>query len=602
MSSESGSRRAIGLRVGTVLFLASLFALHLAWQHVTPDFDEVRLRDESGDLGEFPLPFRWPTRSPTLDVSLAAELHDLRSSLYRFDLRGCLESLEVNGVEVGEPELRGCSAGESGARAADLSSLLRTGRNTLELRIRRPLVGGAFTVHTLDVRPSTRDPFVLSLTAALVALICVYGVFVARRVSVRAEVVAVVVGGVVARALYAIGTGLSARSYDWHGHLVYVSYVAEKLSIPPAQAAWETYQPPLYYALAGAWVRLGSALGRSPGRIFQEDLPTFSFSLSVAALVAGVWAGTLLFPSRAQRRCLLLYGGALAVLPGLVFFSARVSNDTLYHFLAFLFLALLLRFWQLGRTRDWLALSGVTALALLTKSHSILFVPIAFGCLLVRNGTAVRRKAALAGISVLIIAVMVGWLWVLRFVMEDEQSIVGNVHRFSESMAIEFSPRDFVVFNPLEVVRHPFVDDRVAATRPTLFWEYLFRTAHFGAFRPSDLALVDEMGRALLVLSMMLLVPMALGLWRHARLGSPGFPLCVTTFTLLGAHLAYRFVYPFSFNQDFRFSVLLAVPLSYYTVVGTRELRGRLRLVAELGVASFIAVSAALLVAIYLGS
>ena len=441
----------------------------------------------------------------------------------------------------------------------------------------------------------------LALTTLLALLIGGYGILLAHHLpTVRKEVFFILAGGAILRAIYVIGTNVSTRAYDWHGHLVYVSYFAEHLSIPSAQTSWQAYQPPLYYALCGVWVRLGSALGRPIEALFQ-DVQLFSGLLSAGALAAGVWIGTMLFPSLKQRRDLLLFGAMLAAFPGLVFFSSRISNDGPYHFLAFLFLGLMLRFWQRGRELDWWLLSVVVGLALLTKSSALLFLPIACVCLLLKEGVAPRRKAALLSLSLSLVVLIAGWLYVLRFVVEGEQSLVGNMHRFGSWIRLENSLADFLVFNPLAVIEHPFVDDRVAETRPAMFWEYLFRTAHFGGFRLRE-GPITHIAVAMLASSILLLPVVALGCLREARLRSPTLPLAVTTLTLLAAQIGYRVRYPFSFNQDFRFSVLLFVPLTYYAVAGRQLLPERLQGAATLTMATFIALSTASVVALYLVS
>src|SRR3990172_7023155 len=53
--------------------------------------------------------------------------------------------------------------------------------------------------------------------------------------------------GALLRLFYVFRTPYSLRSYDAEGHVDYIFYVLTHWSIPPADLAWQSYQPPLYY-------------------------------------------------------------------------------------------------------------------------------------------------------------------------------------------------------------------------------------------------------------------------------------------------------------------------------------------------------------------
>lgn len=593
------------IALATGLFVTALLALRLVWQGVTPELAELRFEEESGAQREALLPLRWPTQSRTLAVTLRADVPALHPRFYDLEVRGCVEHLAVNGQEVAGPRphcedwLRGGDARIDST--VDLGAALHPGANTLAFRLQSGREPGDFTLHTLNLRPALRDPLVVAMTGALLFLVLVYGGYIARQLGLGWDLALPFLGGAVLRVVYAIGTSISLRAYDWHGHLVYVSYVAEQHAIPPAQHGWETYQPPLYYALCAAWVWLGSLLGWPPERLYQEDLQAFSLLLSLAALAAGLYTGTLLFPEKGQIRERLLFGGMLAALPGFVFFSSRVSNDSLFQLLAFLVLALALRFWQGGREGDWWSLAASLGLAMLTKSNALVLVPFAAAVLALAQGVAPRRKAVLGAGATLVWLALAGWLFVLRFGVEGEVSLVGNMHRFDPAFVVPNALRHFVVFDPLEVLRHPYVDDLLDASRRVYFWEYLFRTAHFGGFDLGSQGTVWALGVCLLAASLLLLPCAALGFVSDLRLRCPAAPLWLAALALLGAHVAYRLRYPYSFNQDFRFSVLLAVPISYYAVSGMARLPGFLRSAATGVALAFVALSSALVIALAFG-
>jgi hypothetical protein len=208
------------------------------------------------------------------------------------------------------------------------------------------------------------------------------------------------------------------------------------------------------------------------------------------------------------------------------------------------------------------------ALALLTKDSGLVLLAVLFLLLVSRRDLPWRRKLARAGVGALIVLVLTGWYPLLRFLAEHDirQTLsLGNA-MMNPRLTVGNHLADYVTFNPVAMLRLPFNDTWWDVARRQNFWEFFFRSAFFGEF---SFAKQRGIAVAILVCGFLALPILARGLWRAVRERHPSLaPLLLTTFLLLAAALAYRWLHPASPNQDFRFSILLCIPLAYFAVIG----------------------------------
>jgi len=159
----------------------------------------------------------------------------------------------------------------------------------------------------------------------------------------------------------------SVRQHDVDGHREYVEYLIAKRSLPPVQPGWETWQPPLYYVGAALWHWLFSGLAfADPFRPVQF----FAAVLYLAAIVVGFLGLQRLGFNDLETAGTL---GLLVLLPGNVFFAARINNDVLLPALGAVLLVVLAEFVRTG-ARCWLRWLAVTLAALLATKGSSLAV------------------------------------------------------------------------------------------------------------------------------------------------------------------------------------------------------------------------------------
>lgn len=113
------------------------------------------------------------------------------------------------------------------------------------------------------------------------------------------------------------------RQHDVGGHREYIDYLGTHFRLPPVQQGWETWQPPLYYLAAVFW-RFSFPLGT-----FDDPFRPVQFLaalLYVATIGCGMWILRRLHLKRWEAVWATAF---LALLPGNLFFAARINNDIL---------------------------------------------------------------------------------------------------------------------------------------------------------------------------------------------------------------------------------------------------------------------------------
>lgn len=371
-------------------------------------------------------------------------------------------------------------------------------------------------------------------------------------------------GGALLQILYSLLTSHSVRQWDWRGHFEYINYVVWTFQIPPAQFGWETWQPPLYYFAVALFVRFELMMGRSVSYLLS-DIKTLSVLMTIATLAVGIWIAKMLFPKKRDVVYTYIFSSVLAVFPGLILFSSHISNDVPLLLISFLFFAFLLRWWLYGKLSDWYLACFMIGLGLLTKSNAMPLLGIAFISLLLWRGVNWRRKVRIFSVSLLLILLMTGWFYVLRFGVEGETYIVGN--QVSSRMAVENSFYHLAVFNPVRIVKLPFNHNWDDTSGRSFFWEYLFRSAFFGEF---DYGVVmAPISRLLLMLGILALPVAYMGFCKDIADGwYKNLPIWLSFFILIAAIFSFRIKSPFSPSQDYRYIPLVIVPVVYYVLKG----------------------------------
>ncbi len=484
----------------------------------------------------------------------------LHPTVFQFYPRDFLWGIRVNGHAVDAPALPLSAATREG-RAVQLAPYLHAGDNVLELAMESRWGEPGLEMSVAPVDPVTLGVFMLIAMAALGAGWHVASIYGMRTL---APELPILYAGFVLRLFYVLGTPYDVRSFDSWGHADDLDYVTTHGHTPPPDAGWESWQPPLYYLLVGGATRVAEALGVAP-----ESRTAFwqaiSLLLSTGVLaVAGVLARQL-FPE--QRPARLAFLSIFAFAPPLVFNSARVSNDALVALLEFTWLALLLADQFRPRLRTWLGVCLVGALAALTKATALILPPLSFAARVIGGRTA-TRIVLLRGVALMAIMLAVsGVYYVPRALQAAELNtfVVGNLHRLNHRSHIDGVLGKSLVFNPVELIRRPF--NEPWGPRDDYFAEVFFKTMLLGEWLGSRSYV--PLGRIFMALALLMAAPCMLGVIETLRRPTPPSRVLLHTLVaVVGAQWLFLQTAPFLATQDFRFSVIVLAPISYYVVRG----------------------------------
>lgn len=563
----------------TLLFLVLLLLLGVFHWSITPSFSTVRVQYDRHPATREEMPFFIPTLSDSLTMDTVMTLGTLRPALFNLRPDDCLQEMTLRGVRLPSTLVEFCEYG--GGRMVNLAPYVRTGVNLVHLEI-----GDTGGVGGISIGMSRFDRLFLLQLFLLSMLILWYGFVLCGLPSLRnlRPLPWIFLSGTILRLSYVAATPMTVRAHDLDGHIDYIRFIVSHWTIPAAQAGWEFHQPPLYYFLAALWVKALTMAGVGMYHAI-ELLQIPSLLCSVAVLALGLWTALLLFPKVTDRFSRGLYLGMLATFPGLLYVSARVSNDAPAYVLAFAFFALLLQWWRTGSVGQWYVLCLTGALAFLTKISAMPLLLTALLCFVLRPGLSVRRKFLHAGGWLLLLLLLTGWLPLLRLFLEQDPSrsiALGN-QGMNEALAIHGSFRSFFVFHPWDILHIPFNTPFSDDGRRQYFFEYFFRSAFFGEYQFDTLRWLCVSMLALGLSTIPLIIAGFFRSWPRRKTTDPFLPIFITFLAGMAAAIAYAWIFRYAPNQDFRFSVLLIAPLAFYAVKGISILPWRwLRVTTQL--------------------
>lgn len=571
-------------RNDTLLFVFGMIMLGVFFFQTQPRFGDVRYSTDGGVISsQLPSPLTLQTESPEVTFTIPLSFVDLKPQLFTFEPQGCIRSIMIEGQSV----YAGTEPCEfSSSRTLLLGPHLKTGRNEFVVHMQRTgeKIG-------LDLHTATHDPLTVVTLIAMLFLVCWYSWTASRFLPVlngRRWIIILFVIGIIARSGYTMWTPPDARAHDQGAHMEYIHYVAQNKKMPPAQDGWEFHQPPLYYFLAAGIMNLETSFGRSAGNA-ERDLQALSVLFSVIALGAGLFIGLTVFTVK-KWLPMFVYSLMLTGFPVLIYSSSRITNESLSHPLTVLTLLMTILFWQTGKLKFWHATWVLLGLTFITKVSALTLFPVALVSLFhpkmiqkmmhIKSSLPKRSKKFLGGIFIwakplalplliagLLFFLIAGWYPIARLQEADTtKTFTAGNEGMSGDLRVPRGIANLITFHPAQILSHPFNDPWNDEQRRQFFPEYFFKSAFFGEYLFRGL---ETFGRTILLGSILLLPLLVGGLWMaFTRYLKPSVPLLMTFISVFGAAVVYRVLFAYSSNQDFRFSVLLLIPLAYFLGLG----------------------------------
>ncbi|MDD5040994.1 MAG: glycosyltransferase family 39 protein [Candidatus Peribacteraceae bacterium] len=564
MSSKSSP---LLISIGAAMLLLTIALYATLSSEITPRISDGRYRiSEEGAWQPFTDTLPSSDNPQNLDLAFSLTLNPLHARIYQIIADDCVEKLAVNGQEVGQGVLPFCDL--SHGRVLHLGQALHAGNNLITMTIQN--VGGPASY---TWRIAWRDPLLLSLRILLLLGLIAGSILLGKGLALprwHNTFFGVFCGGVVLRLLYVFATPYQVRAYDADGHLEYIRYVAQHLALPPIREGWEFYQAPLYYVFTGLWLHMGSAAGRALSLLIR-DIQWIAFFSSAFALAGMGWIVTLVFSPKEKLERGLFFA-SLAVLPSIVFLAPRINNDVFLFLWEIFCFAFLLKWWQHGRWRNWWIALLLLALSILTKTNGLLLVPVAFLLLILKPRLPLKKKMLVGALSLLLLTLATGWIFTLRSGASLDQPLVVNIGNLSSALFVNNTVETFTEFNPARMVARPFNNPWDDTFGRQYFWEYFFKSAFFGEFDFGPA--LGPLASAILVCAFLTLLYSACGAYLCIRReGWRTLPLWSAACLLLVGHALHRYVSAFSCSQDFRYSLLVSVPVLFFAIRGLKYIR-----------------------------
>lgn len=445
----------------------------------------------------------------------------------------------------------------------DISELAVPGTNTLEIktghnRDHQTLFFG-FDVASANLQYPLYLGFVF-----LLVVIAFYFVFTRLiRSPLPAYALVILLLAILLRVYVVSNTHALERSHDVYGHIEYMNILMETKSLPARDKCWSCYQPPYFFAITGIAKALPTAAGVTDFTVYQflmlGSVAIYSICLYFAFLTIGR------FFSKPDLQIFSM--GLFAFLPSSVMHSVAINNDlwmfTLFT-VAFYFFVV---WWQSKVTRFYYISLGFASLSILVKANGIVmfallgFFALGYAISQYRNFFSMVKRFAPAvvimGVALLLNPVVDK---TLRPPSDQPSGFIGNAGGYVGSdLQVGNDPRNYLYFDPVEFVNHPFVHPVDNKGGRQYFWTYLFKTALYGEFRDSHLYTEGSKLRSTIapIINLTFLVLLAF-IITHAFLMRPENMaryklLYVQIATCLAALLFIRHMLPFSPFNDFRY-------------------------------------------------
>jgi hypothetical protein len=563
------------LKLTALATLAAMFWLGAAvlYRDTRPSFGPATLLLQNHASQTFTYPFQWSDPPRTTFVLVQQfQLPRFYPTTFVFYPQDFLWAVSVNGHDIHAAGLPLAAASHEG-RSIDLAPWLHSGLNTVTLQME-----ARWQEASLRLAVSPWDFYRLVLLALVACATGATALLIATFFDVRLlqpEPV-ILLAGVGLRYIYVLGTPYFVRSFDYWGHAAYLDYVTQHLRLPPPNANWEAFQAPLYYLLVGGITHVSFFLGMTEDQryvLWQTLSLLFSFGL----LAVGYAIAAILYERNDRRRFYML--AVLAVAPPLVFNAARIGNDGMLALLSFTWLALMLRYWHRPSRAGLIGLAIALGFALLTKANAISLVFITALCLLCDRRVTAKSGMTSLGLTLAICGFIAGWYYVPRALHSGEIDtyVVGNLRSLNHRARIDHVFIKSLIFNPFKIVRYPFAE--IWGPRNDYFLEVFFKTMLLGEWIKG--AAYKWLGRWMVLVAIALIPSFAFGLWQSVKRRATGEePLFAALAGVLIAQWLFLQLAPYLSTQDFRFSVILLVPLVYFFLGGIRASSDRLKAAA----------------------
>lgn len=491
------------------------------------------------------------------------EYNALSQNIIHIRTLDCAHYALLNGKDLLAKTVSGNLCDDYDGAYFDISELAVPGTNTLEIKTRHTrhqhIVYFGFDVSSANLK----SPTFLTLVCLLfsMAFYCVFARMVRSRLPLYA--LAILLAAILLRVYVVSNTHALERSHDVYGHIEYMDIMIDTKALPKSQQCWSCYHPPHYFATMATIKAILTEIGLTEFNVYQ-----FIMLISVTTYAVCLYFAFLTITRFFARPSLQIFSmGLFAFLPSSVMHSVAINNDLWMFTLFSIALYYFVVWWQTKDTRAYYISLVFASLSIIVKTSGIVMFALlglfalAYALSQPRNFLIMVKRFSPA-------VVIMGIALVLNPIIDktlrpasDRPSggIIGNAGGLGGGLRIGNEARNYLYFDPVEFVNHPFVHPIDDNSGRQYFWTALLKTALYGEFRDhhahnegSQLRNTIAPISSLAFLMLLMFIIAHAFLMRRENMAIYG-PLYVLIAVCLTALILMRCLIPFFPINDFRY-------------------------------------------------
>lgn len=354
---------------------------------------------------------------------------------------------------------------------------------------------------------------------------------------------------------YCMSTSWDQRSYDVNGHIEYFLKILKDFRLYASKECWECSQQPTYYLLVLSAFKLASPYLENSFTVIQVfQLIQVLFGVGFFLIVR------LVLREAGGKNQSLAYLLLATWLTGFFHF-ARIGNDAPWYLFGALCSLFTLKWWKQNKDKDffWASVYGLCALAI--KVSALYLVASLMILLLLRvltnlkeikdlsqKKTFIRKRFVFLGTLLLASSA----IFYFKPLLTGDVFLKVNAPHQRLKISNNFS--DYVLFSPNKFFTNSAAFTWDPNSGRHLFLNFVSKSSLHGEF-PITNIFHKELGTLQDILFVFLFIFLMYLIYDNKfwKLNSSLFPLLIFALVAMLTLASYRFRYPFSSNQDFRY-------------------------------------------------
>ncbi len=404
---------------------------------------------------------------------------------------------------------------------------------------------------------------VLTFTIFVIAGIIGLFLYKTQRLSIDNLIFLVMLCGFALRLSYALKIGYMQNQHDVEslnssGHLSYIYYIFENLSLPDSNT-WQFSHPPLHHFVSAAAVWLGRTCGFTIKRCF-ENIQFLTVLYSSVSMIIGV---KICREFGIKEMALVLSSFILAFFPGMFILAGSINNDMLVIMLTLVALLFLIKWYKLPSLKCALLCGLFSGLAMMTKVSAALFAVAAAVTVIVKFiiGKELKLSKFILHIVCFLVLFLPLGLWhpIRNYILfEQPLGYVAPLPVTSSLYTGDVSILKRIILPFSADIADVYVD----VWNEYNVWGYILRNSLFGeySFGATGVAVFAVLANFVLIL---LSIAVAVVIFTKKHLIFRFLPITSFYIIQLLFFVYFNLKYPFGCTMDFRY----IVPLFFIGVV-----------------------------------